>query len=214
MLFRRRRTQPLAQGRAIDDHSARRAKGRGRRLALERLEPRRLLALDLVSSVIDPTLAGDAPNGVSDEVTQFSLTADGRYAVFASGATNLVPGDSNQSYDVFLRDLQAGVTRRLSTDSAGDQSDGSSHHPAISADGRYVASKTRPTRSSTSPTRCSRATPNIRSPMVWPAQVGSPWSATGTAMAATGLSADTSAATDLDSPGASPALSDLALIDL
>jgi Tol biopolymer transport system component len=67
-----------------------------------------------------------------------STSADGRYVVFASDATNLVAGDTNGAQDVFVRDLTAGSTRRVSLDSRGHQGDGDSTGPSISADGRYV----------------------------------------------------------------------------
>ncbi len=68
-----------------------------------------------------------------------SISADGRFVAFSSRATNLSPGDSNGQEDVFVRDLLAGTTVRVSVDSAGIEADHFSHHPSISADGRYVA---------------------------------------------------------------------------
>jgi Tol biopolymer transport system component len=68
-----------------------------------------------------------------------SISADGRYVAFHSSATNLVAGDTNGAFDVFVRDRQAGTTIRVSVSSAGLQGDGNSDYPAISADGRYVA---------------------------------------------------------------------------
>jgi Tol biopolymer transport system component len=68
-----------------------------------------------------------------------SISADGRYVAFQSLATNLVPGDTNGSWDIFVRDRQGGTTERVSVDSTGGQGDGNSYYPAISADGRYVA---------------------------------------------------------------------------
>ncbi|MEU0741509.1 hypothetical protein [Streptomyces sp. NPDC006134] len=67
-----------------------------------------------------------------------SLSADGRYAVFTSSATTLVPGDTNGAPDVFLRDLRTGRTQRVSTDAAGGQSGLGGTAGAISASGRYV----------------------------------------------------------------------------
>ena len=73
------------------------------------------------------------------------ITPDGRYVVFGSYAPNLVPGDTNQSFDIFVKDRQTGKTTRVSTDSAGNQGIiGKSSYdpyssPSISADGRYVA---------------------------------------------------------------------------
>jgi len=71
-----------------------------------------------------------------------AISADGRYVVFVSAATNLVPGDTNGKADVFVRDRQTGVTERVSVDSSGNEANGPSgfsYSPAISADGRYVA---------------------------------------------------------------------------
>ena len=68
-----------------------------------------------------------------------SISADGRYVVFASNATNLVPGDTNSREDVFVRDRQTGTTSRVSVASDGTQGNGLSQRPQISADGRYVA---------------------------------------------------------------------------
>jgi len=58
---------------------------------------------------------------------------------FTSPATNLVPGDTNGGQDVFVHDRRTGTTERVSVDSAGTESNGSSERPAISADGRFVA---------------------------------------------------------------------------
>jgi hypothetical protein len=68
-----------------------------------------------------------------------NISGDGRFVVFISYASNLVPGDSNGSPDVFVRDRQAGTTRRVSVSSSGAQANGSSLWPRISADGRFVA---------------------------------------------------------------------------
>lgn len=68
-----------------------------------------------------------------------SISADGRYVVFSSFATNLVPGDTNDTADVFLRDLASATTTRVSVSDTGRQANGISFEPSISADGRYVA---------------------------------------------------------------------------
>lgn len=41
-----------------------------------------------------------------------SISADGRYVSFASIADNVVAGDTNDRYDVFVRDRWAGTTTR------------------------------------------------------------------------------------------------------
>jgi Tol biopolymer transport system component len=67
-----------------------------------------------------------------------SVSTDGRYVTFGSYASNLVPGDSNLSFDVFLRDRQTSTTTRVSVDSAGVQATGNSIDASITPDGRYV----------------------------------------------------------------------------
>lgn len=48
-----------------------------------------------------------------------SVTDDGRYVVFESTATNLVPGDSNSVSDVFVEDFQTGIVRLVSESKSG-----------------------------------------------------------------------------------------------
>lgn len=78
---------------------------------------------------------GAQGNGYSDHPT---ISADGRYVAFVSAASNLIPGDTNNANDIFLRDIQAGTTTRVSVDSNGNQGNFNSNDPVISANGRYV----------------------------------------------------------------------------
>ena len=66
------------------------------------------------------------------------VSADGRFVAFSSFASNLVPGDTNNDYDVFLRDRLAGTTERINLGPGGVQANDTSSTVAISADGRYV----------------------------------------------------------------------------
>ena len=69
-----------------------------------------------------------------------SISANGRFVAFASLASNLVPGDRNHRFDVFVRDRKRGTTTRVSVNSAGEEAnDGSIWLPAISDNGRVVA---------------------------------------------------------------------------
>ncbi|MBI4729552.1 MAG: PD40 domain-containing protein [Acidobacteria bacterium] len=70
---------------------------------------------------------------------QPAVSATGRFVAFASSASNLVSGDTNRVTDIFIRDVQADRTSRVSVSSSGRQDDSYSGLPAISADGRYVA---------------------------------------------------------------------------
>jgi Tol biopolymer transport system component len=58
---------------------------------------------------------------------------------FRSAAANLVPGDGGGKTDIFLKDTSGGSVKRISTDMAGNEADGDSDKPAISADGRFIA---------------------------------------------------------------------------
>ncbi|HEV8113159.1 MAG TPA: calcium-binding protein [Planctomycetota bacterium] len=83
--------------------------------------------------------AGGEANGASDFGGTLGFSADGRFVVFSSSASNLVPGDTNGVQDVFVKDRQTGTTERVSVASGGAEGDLSSRLPAISADGRFVA---------------------------------------------------------------------------
>ncbi len=74
-----------------------------------------------------------------DSPSQPVISGDGRFVAFDSLASNLVPNDTNPFNDIFVHDLETGVTELVSIDSQGVQSQGTSLHPSISADGRYVA---------------------------------------------------------------------------
>lgn len=79
---------------------------------------------------VSEAAGGGDPNGVSSDA---DVSADGRYVVFVSAASNLVPGDTNGVVDVFVRDLVAGSTQRVT------DGNGPSAAPAISPDGGYVS---------------------------------------------------------------------------
>lgn len=69
-----------------------------------------------------------------------SVSATGRYVMFNSAASNLVPGDTNGVDDVFVRDRLAGTTKRVSLASnSGDQANGESVGFEISPSGRHVS---------------------------------------------------------------------------
>ncbi len=64
-----------------------------------------------------------------------SISATGHYVAFASTAGNLVSGDGNSDWDVFVRDMDAGSTERVSVSFMGGDPDGPCNRPSISADG-------------------------------------------------------------------------------
>jgi Tol biopolymer transport system component len=84
---------------------------------------------------VSTSSSGVGANGNSDNA---SVSADGRYVVFTSQASNLVAGDTNAHRDVFRKDLSTGVTLRVSTGADGQQGLGDSSNASVSNDGRYV----------------------------------------------------------------------------
>lgn len=66
------------------------------------------------------------------------MSGDGRYVVFWSEATNLVPDDTNGSPDVFVHDRETAETVRANVTAAGEQVNGAAYAPSISGNGRYV----------------------------------------------------------------------------
>jgi Tol biopolymer transport system component len=74
--------------------------------------------------------------GISSEA---SISSNGRYVVFSSSAASLVPGDTNNSVDVFERDLQNGTTTLVSANLNGSgPGNSNSYSPILSTDGRFV----------------------------------------------------------------------------
>lgn len=67
-----------------------------------------------------------------------AISADGRFVAFAS-ISSLVPNDDNFSQDIFVKELATGIIERVSVSATGEEGDGGSFAPAISADGRFVA---------------------------------------------------------------------------
>ena len=69
-----------------------------------------------------------------------SISANGRYVAFHSAASNLVRGDTNRVFDIFVHDRKTHQTRRVSVSNRGGQANAESFGPpSISPDGRYVA---------------------------------------------------------------------------
>ena len=72
-----------------------------------------------------------------------SISSSGQFVAFHSNASNLVSSDTNGVSDIFVRDRVAGTTELVSVSSAGVQGNGDSRLPSISADGRFVAFKSK-----------------------------------------------------------------------
>ncbi len=81
-----------------------------------------------------------AGNQGNDSSSDSDISADGRFVVFGSRASNLVSNDTNRSHDIFTHDMQTGQTICVSMSSNPEpvEANSGSYHPSISADGRYV----------------------------------------------------------------------------
>lgn len=93
----------------------------------------------MTTTLVSVATDGQPGNLDSDKT---DLSADGRYVVFVSGASDLVSGDGNDAEDVFVYDRQLGQMDRVSVASNGTEGNLGSNgwgNPSLSADGRYVA---------------------------------------------------------------------------
>ena len=82
-------------------------------------------------------------NQVNASSSHSSISTDGRFVAFSSRASNLVPGDTNNTRDIFVRDTLTNTTTRVSLDSAGNQANEGANNPSISVSGRFVAFSSR-----------------------------------------------------------------------
>lgn len=92
------------------------------------------------ATMVSVTSVNRPGNGFSNGV---GIDHSGQIVGFYSDASNLVPLDTNQARDVFVRDTVRGLTERVSVSSSGQQANGPSHpaggNVALSADGSVVA---------------------------------------------------------------------------
>jgi Tol biopolymer transport system component len=100
------------------------------------LHDRQTGATEPISVATDGTRGNFASGGYQTGSPR--ITSDGRYVVYGSYASNLVPNDLNTWDDIFVRDRVAGTTERVSTSSTGSEGNGHSLRPSISNDGRFV----------------------------------------------------------------------------
>jgi len=94
---------------------------------------------DRQTGVTERASVGIGGASTNDSSGSPSISGDGRFVAFRSGASNLVPGDTNSSVDIFVYDRQMGETTRVNVTSSGDQTGGGALSVHISTDGRFVA---------------------------------------------------------------------------
>ncbi len=94
-----------------------------------------------LASTDDSGVKGNGFSGVGDvpQPTQISLSRNGMRVAFPSNATNLDPGDSDGTRDIYVKKIGTGDTVLVSTTTAGVKSDRNSTGPSISNDGGTVA---------------------------------------------------------------------------
>ena len=80
---------------------------------------------------------GGSPQA-NDESVEPAISGDGRFVVFLSFATNLVPGGTSGNGDVFVHDRRTNTTTQISVSTGGVKGNDFSCNPAISQDGHIV----------------------------------------------------------------------------
>jgi hypothetical protein len=102
-----------------------------------------LFRIDLSTLTVQRVSVGTGGSLANEgALPEFDVSSDGRYTVFASTSTNLVPGDTNDAQDIFLYDAEENITRLISRSNTGDRANGPSYDPTISADGRLIGFRT------------------------------------------------------------------------
>jgi hypothetical protein len=85
--------------------------------------------------------SGVQANGYSDSP---DISPDGRFVALRSNSSDLVPGDNNAAWDVFLYDRVSGTTTLLTVSQFGNRSaDTHSANPVFSSDGKVLVFESR-----------------------------------------------------------------------
>lgn len=81
----------------------------------------------------------DGGAGADGDSSLPSVSTDGRYVAFNSSASNLSDADTENTHDIFVRDMETGAMT-LATQGELDAADGGdSIDPFLSRDGTYVS---------------------------------------------------------------------------
>jgi Tol biopolymer transport system component len=89
------------------------------------------------TTLVSVNMTGTGP-GNGDSIPT-ALSTNGQFALFESAASDLVPGDTNNATDIFLRDLVHGTNQLVSVNTNGSIGNGASWESVMTPDGRYVA---------------------------------------------------------------------------
>jgi hypothetical protein len=93
------------------------------------------VAVAAVLALAAPALGAVPANGRSGDA---AVSGDGRVMAFASEASNVVRGDTNRVFDVFVRARAGGPAERISVGAGGAQANARTGLAAIDATGRFV----------------------------------------------------------------------------
>jgi Tol biopolymer transport system component len=93
---------------------------------------------DLASNEVTRVSVTDAGAEAAGASREGSISGDGRYVAFSSSDPDLAQGDTNGVADIFVRDLVAGHTYRVSVSSSGTQANDWSGDPSIGGRGHIV----------------------------------------------------------------------------
>jgi Tol biopolymer transport system component len=131
----------MTAGMTIAADAARVVNGESLTIANGRVYYRRPEAANALESTQRVSVANDGSQAAAGaDYFGFAISDDGSKVAFTSDDPNLVSGDSNGQFDVFVRDRTAHTTTRVSVaNSGGTQGNNTSIDPAMSGDGRYVA---------------------------------------------------------------------------
>jgi Tol biopolymer transport system component len=89
---------------------------------------------------VERASAAEGGGQANDDSSYPSISADGRFVTFSSFASNLAGGEIyGTNLDIYVYDRQSDVVERISADPLGQEPDGASVNPDISADGRFVS---------------------------------------------------------------------------
>ncbi len=91
------------------------------------------------STEIASVATGGGPTEGANTYGPPTISGDGRFVAYTATTTNLVPNDTNDAPDIFLRDRQTGTTTRVSVGPGGVQADAGSQTPALSGNGKFLA---------------------------------------------------------------------------
>jgi Tol biopolymer transport system component len=81
----------------------------------------------------------DASDGQIEGSYQSSMSRDGRAVVFASLSSNVTDGNYRPVSQIYIRDLDRGITERVSVSNFGNQSSANCFQPFVGPDGRFVS---------------------------------------------------------------------------